>query len=419
MSAVFPLTRHAALARWHEFLPTTPSYAARRNHVEAGHPHVSRLSPALRTRVILEDEIIADTLAHHSLPSVEKWLQEVCWRRYWKGWLEMRPQVWTQYRHALRRARQNLSAEQKARLNAIEQGEGGIAVMDHFAQELAASGYLHNHARMWFASYWVHVERLPWELGADFFFRHLLDADPASNTLSWRWVAGLQTRGKTYLVRRSNLEKYMAAHLLDDSTGLELLEDDRVSPALLPAPVETAPQPPPDFPTQAPQLTTRFGLWLHPDDLCPEVGPLSQLRPAAIAAVTSTPAYTHFRLSLGRIQHLHTALADALTRSGEYFACPTTLEEAPTTADGLAAWAQREQLRDIVAYAPFVGPIADALPQIRRRLTEVRCQLHFIRRPSDVEVHPLAKSGFFPFWEKMKARLESVHPQEGANLTKI
>ncbi|HAL70250.1 MAG TPA: hypothetical protein DCP71_00550, partial [Verrucomicrobiales bacterium] len=257
------------------------------------------------------------------------------------------------------------------------------------------------------------------ELGADFFFRHLLDADPASNTLSWRWVAGLQTRGKTYLVRRSNLEKYMAAHLLDDSTGLELLEDDRVSPALLPAPVETAPQPPPDFPTQAPQLTTRFGLWLHPDDLCPEVGLLSKLRPAAIAAVTSTPAYTHFRLSLGRIQHLHTALADALTRSGEYFACPTTLEEAPTTADGLAAWAQREQLRDIVAYAPFVGPIADALPQIRRRLTEVRCQLHFIRRPSDVEVHPLAKSGFFPFWEKMKARLESVHPQEGANLTKI
>ncbi|GAA5137687.1 hypothetical protein GCM10023213_14900 [Prosthecobacter algae] len=405
MSAAFPLTRHAALARWHEFLPATPSYAARRNHVEVEHPHVSRLSPALRTRVILEDEIITDTLARHSLPSVEKWLQEVCWRRYWKGWLEMRPQVWRQYRQALRTERQNLSAEQKARLNAIEQGEGGIAVMNHFARELAATGYLHNHARMWFASYWIHVERLPWQLGADFFFRHLLDADPASNTLSWRWVAGLQTRGKTYLVRRSNLERYMAAHLLQDSPGLELLEDDRVSPALLSAPAETSPQPPADFPTQAPRLTTHFGLWLHPDDLCPEVGPLAQLSPSAIAAVTSAPAYAHFQLSRGRIQHFHTALADALTRSGEYFACPTTLEEAPTTAEGLFEWAQREQLRDIVAYAPFVGPIADALPQIRRRLAEIHCHLHLIRRPSDVEVHTLAKSGFFPFWEKARAQV--------------
>ena len=101
--------------------------------------------------------------------------------------------------------------------------------MDRFARELIATGYLHNHARMWWASFWVHVERLPWELGADFFFRHLLDADPASNTLSWRWVAGLQTRGKSYLVRRSNLRRFADPSLLEDESGLERLDDDRVS----------------------------------------------------------------------------------------------------------------------------------------------------------------------------------------------
>ena len=408
MSATFPLTRHAALARWREFLPATPAYQARRNHVETGHANVSRLSPALRTRVLLEDEIIADTLAQYRLPQVEKWLQEVCWRRYWKGWLEMRPQVWRQYRQGIYAAQEHLTAEQKARQNAIEQGQGGIAIMDHFARELVSTGYLHNHARMWFASYWVHVERLPWELGADFFFRHLLDADPASNTLSWRWVAGLQTRGKTYLVRRSNLEKYIAPAILRDSTGLELLEDSLVSPRLLSSTVETPPHALPPWPTLAPSLSGRFGLWLHPDDLCPEVGPLAHIRPTAIAAFTSTPIYTHYRLGQNRIQHLHAALKDATTRSEAYYGRPAILEEAPTTADGLVAWAQREQLRDIVAFAPFVGPIGDAIPHIQTRLSEIACQLHLIRRPSDLAVFPLAKSGFFPFWEKMKAQLGST-----------
>ncbi len=71
-----------------------------------------------------------------------------------------------------------------------------------------SAGYLHNHARMWFASIWIFTLRLPWVLGADFFMRHLCDGDPASNTLSWRWVAGLHTRGKTYLARASNIATY-------------------------------------------------------------------------------------------------------------------------------------------------------------------------------------------------------------------
>jgi deoxyribodipyrimidine photo-lyase len=83
-------------------------------------------------------------------------------------------------------------------------------VIDYFVNELLNTGYLHNHARMWFAAWWVHEARLPWQCAAALFYRHLLDGDPASNTLSWRWVAGLQTPGKTSLARRSNLEKDLA-----------------------------------------------------------------------------------------------------------------------------------------------------------------------------------------------------------------
>jgi deoxyribodipyrimidine photo-lyase len=81
-------------------------------------------------------------------------------------------------------------------------------VFDDWAQELVATGYLHNHARMWFASIWIFTLRLPWELGADFFLRHLIDGDPASNTLSWRWVGGLHTPGKTYLATADNIAEH-------------------------------------------------------------------------------------------------------------------------------------------------------------------------------------------------------------------
>jgi len=61
---------------------------------------------------------------------------------------------------------------------------------------------------MWFASIWIFTLKLPWQLGASFFLKNLYDGDPASNTLSWRWVAGLQTKGKNYLATKSNIEKY-------------------------------------------------------------------------------------------------------------------------------------------------------------------------------------------------------------------
>ena len=66
-------------------------------------------------------------------------------------------------------------------------------------KELKETNYLHNHARMWFASIWIFTLDLPWQLGAEFFMKHLYDGDAASNTLGWRWVAGIQTQGKNYL----------------------------------------------------------------------------------------------------------------------------------------------------------------------------------------------------------------------------
>jgi LemA protein len=142
--------------------------------------------------------------------------------------------------------------------------------MDLIARELIETGYLHNHARMWWASFWIHVEKLPWELGADFFFRHLLDADPASNTLSWRWVAGLQTRDKSYLVRLSNIEKYAPDYLRGNAAGSERLADGAVIANVVEDIGDLSKQLLVQYPTALGQTSKRTGLWLHPDDLTPE-----------------------------------------------------------------------------------------------------------------------------------------------------
>jgi len=206
-------SREAGLKRLKAFLPLAGAkYSALRNYDlgQNNHIHVSMLSPYIRHRALTETEVLKSVLGSHSPKSAEKFIQEIFWRTYWKGWLEMRPNVWADYCSNLDRLLHQLQSQsdfRKSWENAC-QGNTGIDCFDIWAKELYSTGYLHNHARMWFASIWIHTLELPWELGADFFLRHLLDGDPASNTLSWRWVGGAQTVGKTYMASAQNIKKF-------------------------------------------------------------------------------------------------------------------------------------------------------------------------------------------------------------------
>jgi len=164
--------------------------------------NVSVLSKYISHRVINEYDVIGSALSSYPLSKIEKYIQEVFWRIYWKGWLEHRPMVWSDY------LSYTYSDNNNADYNNAIEGNTGIACFDSWVAELKDKNYLHNHTRMWFASIWIFTLNLPWQLGANFFMRHLFDGDSASNTLSWRWVAGLQTVGKHYLASSSNISKY-------------------------------------------------------------------------------------------------------------------------------------------------------------------------------------------------------------------
>ena len=168
--------------------------------------NVSSISPYITHGILSETEIIKNSLKKFSFAKNEKFIQEVLWRIYWKGWLELRPMVWSDYIIELKKLKKDFF-NNKNYLNAIE-GKTNIECFNYWISEIKKYNYLHNHARMWFASIWIFTLNLPWQLGAEFFMKYLLDGDSASNTLGWRWVAGVQTKGKNYIASEWNIKKF-------------------------------------------------------------------------------------------------------------------------------------------------------------------------------------------------------------------
>ena len=168
--------------------------------------NVSCLSPYVTHGVISEVELIQKSLNKYSFVKNEKFIQEIMWRTFWKGWMELRPDVWADYLLELNQIKDKYKNDQDYK-KAVE-GSTEIQCFNEWVGELKENNYLHNHARMWFASIWIFTLELPWQLGAEFFMQHLYDGDPASNTLGWRWVAGIQTQGKNYLASEWNIKKF-------------------------------------------------------------------------------------------------------------------------------------------------------------------------------------------------------------------
>ena len=207
----FEPSRAKALDRLESFVENNLAEYSKLRNFDFGpekRSNVSCLSPYITHGIVNEQEIIKKSLGKFSFSKNEKFIQEVLWRTYWKGWLELRPNVWSDYLAELIKIKENLKNNQNYK-NAIE-GKTKIDCFNQWVIELKENNYLHNHTRMWFASIWIFTLELPWQLGAEFFMQHLYDGDAASNTLGWRWVAGVQTQGKHYLASEWNIKKFTA-----------------------------------------------------------------------------------------------------------------------------------------------------------------------------------------------------------------
>lgn len=390
----FLATRNEGLKRLSEFLPYAGSTYAEKRNYDLGpnnHAHVSCLSPYTRYRLVSEQEIAEQVIGYHGFAVSDKFISEVCWRTYWKGWLEHRPKVWSIYLNDASALRSSQNYDSNLYEKAMD-ASSGIECFDFWVNELKETGYLHNHARMWFASIWIHTFRLPWQLGAEFFLKYLIDGDPASNTLSWRWVAGLHTKGKSYLAGSSNIRKYteqrfspktnefaLAAMQIEESDS-SVLQEISLS----------------ELPSHLSKSVDAFIIW--PDDLSADR--LIDLESASYVAMID-PHWESFGADISDNVRSFRADAqkDTVIRIKENYGVSVTILRSQSD---FSDWLNRSEIKTLAWYRPFVGHGLSLCERLQASLGAI--ELTELRRPWDNLFFPLAKRGFF----NLKKSIERV-----------
>ena len=210
--SLFEPTLEAAQARLAAVNPD--AYARTRNALNGA---VTRLSPYLTHGVLSLREVYESVNARHPLDAKHKFVFELGWRAYWHH-------VWNHLGEGIHQSihtglldDEAYQAEMPAD---VLEARTGIPAIDLAVRELYETGYLHNHARMWLASYVVHLRKVHWHAGAQWMLGHLLDGDLASNHLSWQWVAGTGS-SKPYLFNADNVAKYASAQWHSPGTAID------------------------------------------------------------------------------------------------------------------------------------------------------------------------------------------------------
>mgnify|MGYP006079722157 CR=1 FL=1 len=349
------------------YLETSVLFYAKSRNFDFGpsnRQNVSNLSRFISHRIILEYDLVLEALKKHEYQTIEKFIQEVFWRIYWKGWLELRPQIWKDFINY--RPEGNLKLFETA-----VNGKTGIVCFDDWVYELKTTNYLHNHTRMWFASIWIFTLKIPWQLGARFFLEHLYDGDAGSNTCSWRWVAGLQTKGKHYLAKPWNIEKYTNGRYFDfqlDENSQPLYEDRTYS-------IE------PFIYDNREEVSNDY-LLLTDSDLSfkdrKEV--YSKYKKIFLISLSNDKRAIPINRSVSEFKD------NAISSFKNYF---SNAETCDNNFEQIA----RSIVNFDVIY-PFVG---ENLDYIKRLETDLELNLNFLMRREDMFCIPLCKKGFFDF----------------------
>ena len=371
--------RDEALNRLEDFSNNNlGKYAADRNFDPGpeNRNNTSLLSQYISHRIIDEQETIRAAYQKFPFKKIEKFVQEVYWRIYWKGWLEMRPQVWDDYNQDLNNLQNELNSSNYK--EAIE-GNTKIPCFNDWVLELKEFGYLHNHARMWFASIWIFTLGLPWQLGADFFLKHLLDGDPASNTLGWRWVAGLHTKGKHYLASEWNINKFSAKKYehLNLNEQAQAKHEDRsydIQPILFD------------------EINSEHSLFVFHNLDC------------SLHLVEKEMNYKHYALidftSLLKKENYSPKVLDFKIRSNQYLT--TTLKEQFNSQtiiqnkDDLQTFIKEKNIKNIIFPYLAVGYENDFIKEIKKE-----CNIYYLARDYDKYCWQFSTKGFFKFKEQI------------------
>ena len=398
-------SREEALELLTAFLPKAGNAYTKNRDFDLGagqHKHVSKLSAYIERCVMTEEDVLRTVLSAQSLDKPRKFIDKIFLRTYFKGWLESRPHIWVQYCADVHHLTNELQTQSglRDRWAAACLGETGIDCFDAWSKELAETGYLHNHARMWFASIWVYTLQLPWQLGADFF------AAPSGwrccfNPMSWRWVVGLHSVGKTYLAGAENIQRFTNGRFAPK--GLVQVEPPLSDTASTMAPKVI--DPPSRY-----LYGRKTGLFLHSDDL--NIAHLIHHKDCIASAVYRSVDAGNMLVSSPKFLKFNSAALDSVTKHWK----PNLLKCCDVaTPEAILSWALENKLEQIVTPYAAVGNTSQMLEKLKSLFSNQNVQLTQVMREYDivccllfVVCWPYATNDFFKFREKIPKILTSI-----------
>ena len=222
MTAPFEPTLAAAHAALAAVRPA--DYARTRNALDGA---VTELSPYITHGMLTLPEVLAAVTAREPIELQHMFVFELGWREYFQHVWWHRGEGIFESIHPGPLPDDAYARELPADL---VEARTGLPVIDQAVRSLYARGHLHNHARLWLASYAVHIRKLHWRTGAEWLFGYLLDGDLASNHLSWQWVAGTGS-SKPYLFNADNVARFAAPAWHSPGTVIDTSYDslDRIA----------------------------------------------------------------------------------------------------------------------------------------------------------------------------------------------
>ena len=379
MNTIFPTNKADIYKNLDFFIENfLQNYASKRNFdLGPPHPNVSKLSPYIKRRFLSEKEILETIFPKYSLNLVDKFVQEIFWRTYWRGWLELHPKVYAEF-------------EKNTKEYEIPK-KTGIKCFDHWTEELLDTGYLHNHARMWYASIWIFTLKRSWEEGAKFFSDYLIDWCPASNTLGWRWVAGLQTIGKNYIARSENIKTF---------TNNKFYPENQLNETSSPIHSEI-------------NLNEHIISKIQYDEVN-----IKNLDKSNLGLVLTNNDLSLHKLINKNTDHFAKCLfymksksKSILVNNFEKDLFLNVLEDIPdcefiSSFDKLVIWAKSKKLRNLIVPFETVGNEILNNEDLQSRLKSQNINCIFFLRNWDKRAFPYTKKGFFPFKKKIPELLK-------------
>jgi len=182
--------RKSALNRLEKFRKRIENYSRSVSSPSRAESSTSHLSPYLRYGCISAREVYQEIAQNDGSRSKKMFMDRIAWQKHFQRKIESNPRLFEEAINPVYREL-NRDNHDEEKVQAWKKGRTGFPLVDASMRALKQTGWLNFRMRAMCASFFSYILKQWWKIGADHFYRHLVDSDVAINYYQWQMQSGL------------------------------------------------------------------------------------------------------------------------------------------------------------------------------------------------------------------------------------